>query len=287
MVRHSVKPTTSPLLRDTDFWESVKVITAGIVSKGWRIPRHFRHYHEFWFVTKGRLQGSIGARQVEANPDDLVYNDSWEGEDIELAFPSSILYVTFVCRCRRTGQLLPRTHSHAQALRSLPLIVTCANGEALTSLLTRIFSEVRACRPFWEEMALLHLRQLMILRERAALICPAAIANPGMNRAQRILEQTAAYVEEHLHERLAVRDLAARANLSRRHFIRLFMTISGVSPKVYITRARVERARRLLDDQSLAIKRIAHDSGFADPHYFCRLFKQHVGQSPSRFRAAR
>ena len=53
----------------------------------------------------------------------------------------------------------------------------------------------------------------------------------------------------------------------------------------YIQRIRVEGAVLALNTTTLTVAEIAYASGFADPAYFARVFKQHKGVTPQEFRA--
>jgi len=53
----------------------------------------------------------------------------------------------------------------------------------------------------------------------------------------------------------------------------------------YINNYRLSQAKDLLFRQPhLAVKEIAEELGFENPHYFTRLFKAIYGETPSRYR---
>ena len=69
------------------------------------------------------------------------------------------------------------------------------------------------------------------------------------------------------------------------HTLRLrFKQVTGLSPREFITNQRVDRAKELLMFSDLPIQVIAQKSGYQDPFYFSRLFKDREGVSPRRFR---
>lgn len=53
----------------------------------------------------------------------------------------------------------------------------------------------------------------------------------------------------------------------------------------YIQRIRMEGAVLALDSTTLTVSEIAYASGFADPAYFARVFRQHKGMTPHEYRA--
>ncbi|WP_225174464.1 MULTISPECIES: helix-turn-helix domain-containing protein [unclassified Bradyrhizobium] len=80
--------------------------------------------------------------------------------------------------------------------------------------------------------------------------------------------------------------LASRAGMSRRTFIRRFEEATGMSPGDWLTQARVSRARELLEATQLPIEGIAVETGFGSAEALRHHFRQRIGTSPMRYRAA-
>ncbi|OWK35861.1 Transcriptional regulator, AraC family [Fimbriiglobus ruber] len=78
--------------------------------------------------------------------------------------------------------------------------------------------------------------------------------------------------------------LAERVGLSARHFARLFVSETGVTPAVWVETSRVEAARGLLETSAHAPKQVATRCGFADVNVLRRAFSRHVGITPSEYR---
>ena len=80
-------------------------------------------------------------------------------------------------------------------------------------------------------------------------------------------------------------EVCRQAGLSRQHLIRLFKQELNVTPIQYINRTRIMHAKDLLwRNINLSVKELAYELGFADEHYFSRLFTRVVGEPPSAFR---
>lgn len=82
----------------------------------------------------------------------------------------------------------------------------------------------------------------------------------------------------------SVADLAARIDLSPRHFSRLFRAEVGITPAAWVEEARVHAARRLLELGQDAPKQVAAQCGFADADTLRRAFFRHVGVTPAEYR---
>ncbi|MBW0446079.1 GlxA family transcriptional regulator [Paraburkholderia phenoliruptrix] len=99
-----------------------------------------------------------------------------------------------------------------------------------------------------------------------------------------------AHVMEHIHESFTVRQLADVAGMSARHFARVFVQETGVTPHEFVERARVDAARQLLESSAAALKAIAYDCGFGTADRMRIVFVKRIGVTPmqyrERFRAA-
>jgi transcriptional regulator GlxA family with amidase domain len=90
---------------------------------------------------------------------------------------------------------------------------------------------------------------------------------------------------ENLARRQTVDELARRAHMSRRTFIRRFQQEADTSPMAWLTAARIDWARELLETTTTPIEQVAHLSGLGSPAAFRAAFHRHVGTSPATYRA--
>lgn len=97
-------------------------------------------------------------------------------------------------------------------------------------------------------------------------------------RVKAVLDQSVA-VARPLQERMAELDC------SYEHLCRAFRRTFAVPPLQYLNAMRIQRARGLLCDPMARVGRIARQTGFRDPAYFSRIFRQHTGLSPTRYAA--
>ena len=95
-----------------------------------------------------------------------------------------------------------------------------------------------------------------------------------------------AFENRDLVAELSVEVLAARANMSVRHFGRLFRRRLGSTPGQYVRRARLDAARRQIESTAeLRLKAVARRCGFADEQQLRRAFRAGVGVTPAEYRA--
>lgn len=93
------------------------------------------------------------------------------------------------------------------------------------------------------------------------------------------------WILEHLEADLSVDSLAARMNMSPRHFARLFVQRVGVTPAAYVRRVRVEEARRRIEDGVPALKDVARRCGLTDAQMLRRAFRSSLRVTPTEYRA--
>ena len=91
--------------------------------------------------------------------------------------------------------------------------------------------------------------------------------------------------EQFSNPELRVQDIAAMLGCSADYLSHLFHVETKERLTHYIQRIRIEGAILALETTTLTVSEIAYASGFADPAYFARVFKQHKGLSPQEFRA--
>jgi AraC family transcriptional regulator len=102
----------------------------------------------------------------------------------------------------------------------------------------------------------------------------------GLSRSKLTLVTD--YINEHLHQDLKLVELAAIAQMSPYHFLRLFKQSIGVTPHQYILQRRIEKAKCLLQQGELSIADIAARVGFCDQSHLTRYFKRIVGVTPKQ-----
>jgi AraC-like DNA-binding protein len=87
------------------------------------------------------------------------------------------------------------------------------------------------------------------------------------------------------HEQpLTLEGLSQEVDLSAWHFMRAFRSAFGETPHDFLTRIRIERAKRLLTITGRPVTEICFDIGFSSLGSFSTLFRRQVGLSPAHFR---
>jgi AraC-like DNA-binding protein len=88
-------------------------------------------------------------------------------------------------------------------------------------------------------------------------------------------------IDRRFAEQLDLEALAAAAGFSRYHFARSFRAAYGETPAAYLTRRRIERAKRLLGSANPTVTEGCHLVGFQSLGSFSSRFSELVGMAPS------
>jgi AraC family transcriptional regulator len=103
----------------------------------------------------------------------------------------------------------------------------------------------------------------------------------GLSQSQ--LKRVIDYIKANLTQDLSILDLATLTGMSESHFSRSFKKSVGISPYQYLVQQRVERAKQLLEHQSMAISTIALNCGFANQTHLTKVFRQMIGVTPKAY----
>jgi len=131
--------------------------------------------------------------------------------------------------------------------------------------------------------SLLHLMIISLLREHGYADCETEAKHEQVQNIQHVLS----YIDKHLNEKIALRDLSDLAGLTPNYFCTLFKQICGFTPFDYINSRRIDKACSMLlhDGVKLNIISIANECGFNNTANFNKLFKKVMGLTPSEYRS--
>jgi AraC family transcriptional regulator len=121
-----------------------------------------------------------------------------------------------------------------------------------------------------------------LLRAHSAFSLPEVNQRRGLAAWQ--VKRVAAYMRENLDKDIGLQELADGVNLSRFYFCSAFRMATGYTPHEYLTRMRIEVARRFLTVPSMPITDIALAVGYQTPSAFAAAFRRLVGVSPREYR---
>lgn len=98
------------------------------------------------------------------------------------------------------------------------------------------------------------------------------------------VNQAIAYIEQNYYLDLELGMLAGLASMNSSYFSTLFKKKTGLNFTTYLQHVRIEKSKHLLLDSNKKLYEISESVGIPNVKYFCRLFKESTGVTPSEFR---
>ena len=98
------------------------------------------------------------------------------------------------------------------------------------------------------------------------------------------LQKIMTFIHAHYGERISIDDMARAAAISRTEVFRCFQTVLRKKPIEYLTEYRLSIATILLASTDRTLSDISISCGFNSASYFGKVFREHHGISPKKYR---
>ena len=92
------------------------------------------------------------------------------------------------------------------------------------------------------------------------------------------------FIEEHSHEKFTLAAISQKAGMCTFYFSKKFKQVTGLNFTEYVSRVRVEQAKKLLLNHNYRVSEVGYEVGFQSLTHFNRKFKKIVGYTPKDFR---
>lgn len=240
------------------------------------IDAHYHECFELLCVSEGHTEVVLRGRRLAAGPGDLLIYYPGETHE-EFVQPGRFSYV-----CIRFAADAPAAGVSLPAEDSTDPVVHLPRPEQFQALFSQMQLEQQLRDDYSQTMVSLYLAQFAILLQRT-LRCLADEVDPQPAPPERI-RHAIAYIHARLDTDLSLTDLAEHVYMSPSHFSHTFKELTGEPPKQYLLRAKIAKARELLEATDQSVKSIAAALGYDDPKHFSRLFRKYTHQTPSAYR---
>lgn len=135
-----------------------------------------------------------------------------------------------------------------------------------------------------QELALATARMMVMYVKRSGGQSQFSVPLSVQSSEDDRIDELRMWIADHLTDDLSLEALAARTHLSVRHLARLFRQRTATTPAAYVEAARLEAARRLLDDSSRSLPEVAAASGLGSVETLHRVFRRRLGTTPAEYR---
>jgi len=116
------------------------------------------------------------------------------------------------------------------------------------------------------------------------IICKSIESKKKGSSGQLIVDEIRTYISQNYSSTLTVKDIAIHFCYNANYLNNLFKSILGETILDYITRYRIEEAKRLLKTSPMRITDICNSVGYSQEAYFKSLFRRYTGFTPKEFR---
>ena len=237
---------------------------------------------------------------VEDNPDVAHYiisciNDQYrvmqaangeEGADLaQKTLPD--LIISDIMMPRKNGYEVCRELKALETTCHIPIILLTAKAtieEKISGL--EYGADAYLTKPFFKKELLTRVQKLIEIRR--TLWKKYGALNLDIRRKSsndlndQFIQKVVSIVHEHIDDPDFSSDfLAHKLTLSSSQVYRKLKALTGTSTAKFIRSIRLREARKLLVDSTMNVSEVAYATGFKDPAWFSRAFKEEYGNSPS------
>jgi AraC-like DNA-binding protein len=232
--------------------------------------------HQVVYISRGRgwFESSHGSRQeIEAGDVILLFPGVWHRYRPNLGTGWDEHWVGF------NGEIPQRWVAEGFFSPANP-VVRPLREEILLPIFTGMIEAIKSNLPALQQILTGSASQIL-----GWLYSAQQARLTGGNQAMLSIQKAIGRMQNDLTAELCLPALARHLNVSYSWFRRTFARHTGSSPHQYLLELRLARARNLLSGTGITVKEAAKQSGFEDEHYFCRIFKERIGSTPSQWRS--
>lgn len=137
-------------------------------------------------------------------------------------------------------------------------------------------AEIVARAALYELLALVYRKSAESKTNAATSAAESTVRTPRSKSIRKAVQQ----IDQEAGGILSVAAVAKSVGLPERRFRELFHQETGVTPKEYLIRRRINEAKRLLREGRSSITQIGHAVGFSSSQHFATTFKRLMGMTP-------
>lgn len=187
--------------------------------------------------------------------------------------------------CFHFASVHPMIENYLSQVNSLSINLSKSDLKKIKTIYDSLISDYNHPQPWSSlvfEKAMLDLSLLI-----AAHPSIKQNSSMGCNVYEIKVQQAMQWHHHHPAESLNVKKIAKAIHVSPSHLRRMFLKVTGDTPKKAFIDATMNNACKLMSESTLSLKEIAFQCGFQGFSQFYRSFKQHHKISPSEWRDSR
>ncbi len=243
------------------------------IRKGsYQSGREKNSFYELIYVDHGEMDVTVDDETYHMQKYDLMLYHPGQKHSLETTEDSSCSYmsIAFTMDTGIKGNLKNRV-SHTR--------------KDLYQTLTRFMKAIQEDTPLNMELAMLHLKEVLILlyqfdgEEKPA----GQETTLQSHYDDTMLNEILVFIHNNVYASYTVEDLCQKFSISRSSLQALFRANLGMTPKQYISELKLNEAKKLISQHEHTISQVSDLLGFTSIHYFSRRFKSYFGIAPSEY----
>ena len=176
-------------------------------------------------------------------------------------------YVHFQCDALPEGITLETSRVYSLTFR-----------KQFASIFEEIIEETLSKRPNYEILCISRLLYILSSIQREA-----TEKNSSINKDWHGVARAIQHMNRYCDQNLKLEDYASMCHMSKYHFLRVFKSVTGITPLEYRSRIRIDHAKELLKNSNYSVSEISESLGFSSLAYFSAAFKKSTGLSPTEY----
>ena len=243
------------------------------IRKGsYQSGREKNSFYELIYVDHGEMDVTVDDETYHMQKYDLMLYHPGQKHSLETTEDSSCSYmsIAFTMDTGIKGNLNNRVF-HTR--------------KDLYQTLTRFMKAIQEDTPLNMELAMLHLKEVLILlyqfdgEEKPA----GQETTLQSHYDDTMLNEILVFIHNNVYASYTVEDLCQKFSISRSSLQALFRANLGMTPKQYISELKLNEAKKLISQHEHTISQVSDLLGFTSIHYFSRRFKSYFGIAPSEY----
>ncbi len=252
-------------------------------------PLHTHDGFEIYFFQQGIASYIIGNDIYQLSPGDMLIfsGDVLHRVNPIRSEPYVRSYVNFTAPYLKellSDEVLERLLSIFATPNGLLLRWDASESEEIDALLKLVYTEREKESYGYEFMMKSTLAHLLfkIYRRSKSIYLLQDPVNSSMKESnvKRVLQ----FINTRFHETMQLEDIANALHLNKYYMCHCFKEITGHTINNFITRRRIDEAKKLLANTNDPLTVVSEKIGFSNSIHFSRTFKQFVGVSPQQYR---
>ena len=152
-----------------------------------------------------------------------------------------------------------------------------------------LFHNSSEVRPFWEQGLSVNGRVVALMSESVLLYTFAFLGDRLLSESREpkqcySIDRVKKYVDDHFSDSGFSLDAISRElSYNKKYISTLFKKHIGIGITEYVNTVRIQNACTMIEQGFISVGDIAEKCGFADVHYFSKIFKAKMGMVPSQY----